>query len=61
MGSLRKRKGPKRKAIKKSILIRAPRSLHDDLQYIKEKSGISINAICLDILRNGVKKKIALF
>jgi hypothetical protein len=42
----------------KGILIRFPLSLIDDLKEISALSGISINSICLEILRPNIKKKL---
>jgi len=42
----------------KAVLIRFPISLMDDLKEIAALSGISINAICLELLRPSIKKKL---
>lgn len=42
----------------KAVLIRFPISLMDDLKEISALSGISINAICLELLRPSIKKKL---
>jgi hypothetical protein len=38
-----------------SIYIRAPQSYQQDLEKIKKLTGLSINAICLEILRPGIR------
>lgn len=42
----------------KSFLIRLPESLWHDLQETKALTGLSINAICLELIRPGVKEKL---
>lgn len=42
----------------KSFPLRIPNSLFDDLREIGALTGISINAICLELLRPVVKKKL---
>ncbi len=42
----------------KAMLIRFPSSLIEDLKEISALSGISINAICLELLRPSIKKKL---
>jgi hypothetical protein len=42
----------------KAMLIRFPTSLIDDLKEVSALSGISINAICLELLRPSIKKKL---
>lgn len=42
----------------KSILLRLPESLKGDLDEISNLTGISINAICLELLRPSVKRKL---
>ena len=37
---------------------RVPQTLHDDLKEITALTGISINAICLELLRPHVKRKL---
>lgn len=51
----------KRKAEKepvKSIFIRAPESYKNDLEEIVNITGISMNAVCLELLRPAIKKKL---
>lgn len=42
----------------KSFPFRIPFSLYDDLREIAALTGISINAICLELLRPCVKRKL---
>lgn len=42
----------------KSFPLRIPFTLYDDLREIAALTGISINAICLELLRPCVKKKL---
>ena len=42
----------------KSFPLRIPLTLFDDLREIAALTGISINAICLELLRPCVKKKL---
>lgn len=42
----------------KSIFIRAPQSYWEDLQEIVNITGISMNAVCLELLRPAIKKKL---
>lgn len=42
----------------KPFLLRIPSTLYDDLREITALTGISINAICLELLRPCIKKKI---
>jgi len=37
---------------------RVPQTLHDDLKEITALTGISINAICLELLRPNIKRKL---
>ena len=46
------------KELMKSFPFRIPTSLYDDLREIAALTGISINAICLELLRPCVKKKL---
>jgi hypothetical protein len=48
----------KRTLVTKPMMIRAPEELYNDVIKISRKLGISINAICLDILQKGVKLKL---
>lgn len=42
----------------KSIFIRAPESYKNDLEEIVNITGISMNAVCLELLRPAIKKKL---
>ena len=42
----------------KSFLLRIPLNLFSDLKEINELTGISINSICLELLRPMIKKKL---
>jgi predicted HTH domain antitoxin len=42
----------------KHIHIRAPESYYIDLQRIAENSGLSLNSICLELLREGIKTRL---
>lgn len=46
------------KELMKSFPFRIPSSLYDDLREIAALTGISINAICLELLRPCVKRKL---
>lgn len=46
------------KELMKSFPFRIPTSLYDDLREIAALTGISINAICLELLRPCVKRKL---
>ena len=46
------------KELMKSFLFRIPSSLYEDMREIAALTGISINAICLELLRPCVKKKL---
>ena len=56
-------KGPKKERVltkekTKSILLRVPISLMEDIKEISAITGISMNSICLDLLRPTAKKKL---
>lgn len=42
----------------KSFPFRIPLSLYDDLREMSALSGISINSICLELLRPNIKRKL---
>ncbi len=42
----------------KPIYLRAPESLWKDVHEIMARTGLSMNAICLEILRPALKKKL---
>ena len=48
----------KEKEAVKGIYIRAPLSYWEDLQEVVLLTGISMNAVCLELLRPGLKKKL---
>jgi predicted HicB family RNase H-like nuclease len=39
-------------------VLRFPKSLAEDLAEISAKSGLSMNAICIHLLRSAVKQKL---
>ena len=42
----------------KPVYLRAPESLWDDIHEIMARTGLSMNAICLDLLRPEIKRKL---
>ena len=42
----------------KTIYIRAPESYWNDIQEIVNLTGISMNAVCLELLRPAIKRKL---
>ena len=48
----------KEKELIKAIYIRAPESFREDLQEIVNLTGISMNAVCLELLRPAIKRKL---
>ena len=48
----------KEKEPTKSIFIRAPESFWHDIQEIVSLTGISMNAVCLELLRPAIKRKL---
>tara|TARA_Y100000588_G_scaffold390462_1_gene496034 strand:- start:1624 stop:1911 length:288 start_codon:yes stop_codon:yes gene_type:complete len=42
----------------KSIFIRAPESFWEDLHEIVNLTGLSMNAVCLELLRPSIKRKL---
>ncbi|MBA3284704.1 MAG: hypothetical protein H0U27_06540 [Nitrosopumilus sp.] len=46
------------KELMKTFHLRLPLSLYDDLREITALTGISINSVCLELLRPGIKKKL---
>lgn len=42
----------------KPVYLRAPESLWDDIHEIMARTGLSMNAICLDLLRPAIKRKL---
>jgi hypothetical protein len=50
-------KKPKKEKTK-PVYLRAPESLWDDIHEIMARTGLSMNAICLDLLRPEIKRKL---
>ncbi len=48
----------KEKIIIKSMLIRAPETYFKDLKKIAALTGLSVNAVCLELLRIGIKQRL---
>lgn len=50
----------KKKNLKKNraILIRAPESYLEELKKIAQLSGLSVNAVCLELLRVGIRERL---
>jgi len=42
----------------KPLYLRAPESLWDDIHEIMARTGLSMNAICLELIRPEVKRKL---
>lgn len=42
----------------KPLYLRAPESLWEDIHEIMARTGLSMNAICLDLLRPEIKRKL---
>lgn len=42
----------------KPVYLRAPESLWDDIHEVMARTGLSMNAICLDLLRPEIKRKL---
>ena len=42
----------------KPVYLRAPKSLWEDIHEIMARTGLSMNAICLGLLRPEIKKKL---
>ena len=40
------------------VYLRVPESLWDDIHQIMARTGLSMNAICLDLLRPRIKRKL---
>jgi predicted HicB family RNase H-like nuclease len=41
-----------------NVHIRVPQNIHDDLNKIAAEWGITLNALCLEIFREGIKKRL---
>ena len=48
----------KQKEKMKPVFLRAPESLYQDIQEIIAITGLSMNSICLELLRPAIKKKL---
>ena len=46
------------KEVTKGFAFRIPETLFDDLREISNLTGISINSICLELIRPSIKKKL---
>lgn len=53
-----KAKAKAKKEPVKSIFIRAPKSYWDDIQEIINLTGLTMNSICLELLRPALKRKL---
>jgi len=42
----------------KPVYLRAPESLWEDIHEIMARTGLSMNAICLELLRSEIKRKL---
>lgn len=42
----------------KTLYLRAPESYWDDIQEIMNLTGLSMNAVCLELLRPAIRKKL---
>lgn len=49
---------PHKKEKKKSVYLRAPESIWYEIQEVVALTGLSMNAICMDILRQSIKRKL---
>lgn len=43
---------------KKDIHIRAPKSYYENLEKIARSSGLSVNSLCLELLREGIRNRL---
>jgi len=48
---------PKKEKVK-PVYLRAPESLWEDIHEIMARTGLSMNAICLELLRPAIKHKL---
>ncbi len=48
---------PKKEKVK-PVYLRAPESLYDDIQEIIALTGLTMNAVCLELLRPAIKNKL---
>jgi hypothetical protein len=49
---------PQQKESIKTLYLRAPQSYWDDIQEIMALTGLSMNAVCLELLRPAIKRKL---
>lgn len=56
--NIERKKGAAKKEPSKVLFIRAPESFWNNLQEIVELTGLTQNAVCLDLLRTAIKKKL---
>jgi hypothetical protein len=49
---------PLKKEPIKALFLRAPQSYFDDIQQIVQITGLTMNAVCLELLRPAIKKKL---
>lgn len=52
------RKSKKMGIEKKDIHIRAPKEYYENMLKIAKKSGLSINSLCLELLREGIRNRL---
>lgn len=49
---------PAKKEPTKTVYLRVPQSYWQDIQEIISLTGLSMNAVCLELLRSAIKKKL---
>lgn len=49
---------PHKKEPTKTLYLRAPQSYWDEIHEIMALTGLSMNAVCLELLRPGIKRKL---
>jgi hypothetical protein len=49
---------PSQKEDVKAMIVRMPASFKDDIVEISVLTGLGLNAVCLELLRSGAKKKL---
>ncbi len=49
---------PQQKEPIKTLYLRAPQSYWEDIQEIMALTGLSMNAVCLELLRPAIKRKL---
>lgn len=58
-GSSDKKEAPRSvKEATKTLYLRAPESYWNDIQEIMNLTGLSMNAVCIELLRPAIRKKI---